>query len=198
MKNTLPPVLLFFLSVTSNGQFNTIDKYGTSLSLSHTLLLKIDTIGNIKNEAKAGTEQKTDLQENNFKPILTLPLKSIRINSGFGGRIHPIMKSFKSHSGIDLKAFYEPVYSVGAGFVTQNGFRTVEGNFVKIRHGAIESIYCHLSKILVSVGEIVNAGAQIGISGNTGRSTGPHLHFGMKYNDQFINPELFLALFTSQ
>ena len=82
MKNTLPPVLLFFLSVTSNGQFNTIDKYGTSLSLSHTLLLKIDTIGNIKNEAKAGTEQKTDLQENNFKPILTLPLKSIRINSG--------------------------------------------------------------------------------------------------------------------
>jgi murein DD-endopeptidase MepM/ murein hydrolase activator NlpD len=198
MKNTLSLAVLLFACIKSTGQFNTIDKFGTKSSLNTDSVPKIDTTGNKLNEDQTNFEKKTNQLEKITFPILTLPLKAIKRTSGFGSRIHPILMSYKTHSGIDLKAFYEPVYSVAAGVVIQSGFRPVEGNFVKIKHGTIESIYCHLSKLFVGIGDKVEAGAQIGISGNTGRSTGPHLHFGLKYNGRFVDPELFLRLFNSE
>lgn len=93
------------------------------------------------------------------------------------------------HNGIDLKAYYEPVFAIADGLVKEASFGDKEGNYIVILHGGLESIYCHLSTILCKKGQSIKGGECIGISGNSGGSTGPHLHFGIKYmNTIYINP----------
>jgi len=124
-----------------------------------------------------------------------MPLKSgIHITSPFGNRIHPIFGTRKNHNGIDLKAYYENVYSVMDGIVTASGWDPKGGgNYIKINHfGRFETAYLHLSEIYYKVGERVKAGFIIAKSGNTGNSTGPHLHFSVREFGQLINPTHFL------
>jgi len=124
-----------------------------------------------------------------------MPLKSkIQITSPFGNRIHPIFRKTKMHNGIDLKAHYENVYSVMDGIVTASGWDPKGGgNYIKINHfGRFETAYLHLSEIYYKVGERVKAGFIIAKSGNTGNSTGPHLHFSVREFGQLINPNDFL------
>lgn len=120
------------------------------------------------------------------------PLKKMIPTSQFGMRIHPISGTRKMHTGIDLKAFYEPVYSIADGVVKHAGWGDKEGYFVIINHGEVKSVYCHLSKISVTKGTVVKAGDVVGVSGNTGSSTGPHLHFGVKWREARIDPEYYL------
>ena len=98
------------------------------------------------------------------------------------------------HNGIDLKARYENVYSVMDGIVTATGWDFKGGgNFIKVKHfNRFETSYLHLSEIYYKIGEKVKAGFIIGKSGNTGNSTGPHLHFSVKEFGQSINPSHFL------
>ena len=124
-----------------------------------------------------------------------MPLKSgLHITSPFGSRIHPIFGTRKSHNGIDLKAHYENVFSVMDGIVTASGWDPKGGgNYIKINHfGRFETAYLHLSEIYYKVGERVKAGFIIAKSGNTGNSTGPHLHFSVREFGQLINPTHFL------
>lgn len=126
-----------------------------------------------------------------------LPVAETHITSGFGMRIHPITGQEDFHSGVDLAAtLNEPVESVLTGTVTQAGPRGLLGNAVEISHGryGVSSIYGHLNKVLVHVGESVSLGTVIGLAGSTGRSTGPHVHFTIKRNDngQDIEPVSFL------
>ena len=124
-----------------------------------------------------------------------MPLNNkIQITSGFGIRTHPIFGVKKSHNGIDLKAHYENVYSVMDGIVTASGWDPKGGgNYIKINHfGRFETAYLHLSEIYYKVGERVKAGFIIAKSGNTGNSTGPHLHFSVREFGQLINPTHFL------
>lgn len=126
---------------------------------------------------------------------IVMPLKNkITVTSSYGTRTHPIFRTKKTHNGIDLKASYENVYSVLDGIVTATGWDSKGGgNYIKVKHfNRFETSYLHLSEIYYRVGEKVKAGFIIGKSGNTGNSTGPHLHFSVKEFGQSINPSHFL------
>ncbi|WP_312344853.1 M23 family metallopeptidase [Chryseobacterium binzhouense] len=126
---------------------------------------------------------------------IVMPLKNkITITSSYGTRTHPIFRTKKRHNGIDLKASYENVYSVMDGIVTATGWDSKGGgNFIKVKHfDRFETSYLHLSEIYYRAGEKVKAGFIIGKSGNSGNSTGPHLHFSVKEFGQNINPSHFL------
>lgn len=126
---------------------------------------------------------------------IVMPLNNkITVTSSYGTRTHPIFGTKKIHNGIDLKARFENVYSVLDGIVTATGWDSKGGgNFIKVKHfDRFETSYLHLSEIYYRAGEIVKAGFIIGKSGNTGNSTGPHLHFSVKEFGQSINPSHFL------
>lgn len=126
---------------------------------------------------------------------IVMPVRNgITITSSYGTRTHPIFGTKKMHNGIDLKANYENVYSVMDGVVTAAGWDPKGGgNFMKVRHfNRFETSYLHLSEMYYRPGEKVTAGFVIGKSGNSGNSTGPHLHFSVKEFGQSINPAHFL------
>lgn len=124
-----------------------------------------------------------------------MPLESrITVTSSFGVRVHPIFGTRKMHNGTDLKANYEKVYSVLDGIVIEAGFDSGGGgNYIKIRHSdSFVTSYLHLSEIYYKAGQFVKAGYIIAKSGNSGNSTGAHLHFSVSENGNFINPIRFL------
>lgn len=126
---------------------------------------------------------------------IAMPLKNrITVNSSYGTRTHPIFGTKKMHNGVDLKASYENVYSIMDGIVTAKGWDAKGGgNYIKVKHfSRFETSYLHLSEIYYRIGERVKAGFIIGRSGNSGNSTGPHLHFSVKEFGQSINPSHFL------
>ena len=133
-------------------------------------------------------------REKNFSKIVMPLNREISITSPYGTRMHPIFGASKFHNGIDLAANYENVYSVLDGIVTETGWdNNGGGNYIKIKHfNRFETAYLHLSEIYYRVGEFVKAGFIIAKSGNSGNSTGPHLHFSVKEFGQSINPSHFL------
>ncbi len=113
-----------------------------------------------------------------------------RRSSGFGPRRHPTTGRWAMHAGLDLAAeIGTPVYAPSAGRVIFAGRRGSYGNLIRIRHPfGYETRYAHLSEVLVSPGDEVTTGQLIGRIGNTGRSTGPHLHYEIRYYDKPVNP----------
>lgn len=113
-----------------------------------------------------------------------------RISSPFGNRIHPILKTKKFHSGIDVPApSGVAVVAAGSGKVVTSGTLGSYGRTVIVDHGGgIMTLYAHNSKLLVSVGDTVTKGQRIANIGSTGASTGPHLHFEVRKNGQYVNP----------
>ena len=134
----------------------------------------------------------TSLDNRNLMSLVALPLEKIHINSGFGMRRHPIYHKRIMHNGIDLSARYEKVYSMFPGTVIKVGQDSRSGKFVTVRTGDYSISYCHLSQQLVKEKEFVNAGTNIAISGNTGASTGPHLHLTSKKDGKVFNPVILI------
>jgi len=124
--------------------------------------------------------------------LVCLPLKQLKINSGYGFRIHPLTGKYAMHDGVDLQARHDTVFAVLNGFVKAVGYNDGLGISIRLNHGDIESVYGHLSRILVGPQDSVSAGDPIGITGATGRVTGEHLHFCICYKHQYINPIKFL------
>lgn len=122
-------------------------------------------------------------------PVIS-PVKCPVVSSGFGMRRHPIYKVQKFHTGIDFaKAKGTAVYATGNGIVIRKGYCSGYGNFIEIEHaGGFRSFYAHLSRTLVSVGDSVNIAGQIACVGNTGVSTGSHLHYEIRKGSYFLNP----------
>lgn len=135
-------------------------------------------------------------EENTLSPNkIMMPVKNaLKLSSGFGNRFHPIFGGQKFHNGIDIKARYENVFAVMDGIITESGWDSKGGgNYIKVlHHNRFETAYLHLSEMYYKAGEFVKAGFIIGKSGNTGNSTGPHLHFSVKEFGRFINPLNFL------
>ncbi len=124
---------------------------------------------------------------------LRAPVRYDRISSRFDPRrLHPILRRVVPHNGMDYAAGSgTPVWAAANGVVTFAGERGANGNLVSIRHdGGYETFYAHLSRIERGVrsGETVRQRQVIGYVGSTGRSTGPHLHFGLKRNGRFVDP----------
>lgn len=114
-----------------------------------------------------------------------------RFASGFGYRIHPIYRTRKMHTGIDLTApTGTPVYATGDGKVIKVGYATGGyGKRILIDHGfGFKTLYAHLHDIHVEIGQKVKRGELIGEVGNTGRSTAPHLHYEVRKNNKAENP----------
>lgn len=123
------------------------------------------------------------------------------ITSSYGWRIHPTTKERAFHYGIDIagnNAHGQAVISVADGEVFQVNYSSgVSGYNIRIRHydedgNEWQSRYCHLSQMTVKVGDKVKQGDVIGAVGNTGRSTGPHLHFELKFEGQLVDPYPFI------
>jgi murein DD-endopeptidase MepM/ murein hydrolase activator NlpD len=114
--------------------------------------------------------------------------------SGFGPRLDPFTGHFSFHPGVDFAGPWgAPVRATAPGFVTFAGNRGGYGNMVEIDNGlGIHTRYGHLSAITVRVGAKVEKGAAIGRLGSTGRSTGPHVHYEIWYNDVVRNPSNFI------
>lgn len=112
------------------------------------------------------------------------------ITSSFGWRIHPILKYKKYHTGVDIGASSgQSILAAGSGRVIKSAVYGGYGNCVMIDHGGgIVTLYGHASKLLVSNGETVVAGQKIALVGSTGNSTGPHLHFEVRVNGEYVNP----------
>ena len=120
-----------------------------------------------------------------------MPLRHARITSNFSySRWHPILHRYRPHHGTDFGARKgTPLLAVNAGRVSFSGWMGGYGNVVKIRHGdGYESLYAHQSRRRAQVGQTVKKGQIIGYVGSTGRSTGPHLHFGLMKNGRWIDP----------
>lgn len=123
-----------------------------------------------------------------------VPASVQAITSGFGYRRDPFNGSGAMHAGIDFKgAVGSPIFAAAEGRVTFAGWKSGYGNAIEITHGnGMLTRYAHLSRIDVTIGQQVAAGATIGGLGSTGRSTGPHLHFEVRINDRAVNPRPFL------
>lgn len=124
------------------------------------------------------------------KSFLRAPLNTTRVTSKFGFRMHPTLHKYKKHNGVDYGAPRgTPIWAIAKGTVTSAGWMGACGKGIKIRHSnGYESIYCHLSSIATRRGRYVQQKQMIGRVGSTGRSTGPHLHFGLKRYGKWMNP----------
>ncbi len=126
------------------------------------------------------------------KSLLKTPLDGARLSSNFGMRKHPISGYNKMHKGVDFAApTGTPIYAGGNGVVEYVGNNGGYGKYIRIKHNNdYKTAYAHLSKYQkgISKGVRVNQGEVIGYVGNTGNSTGPHLHYEIIYQNKHINP----------
>ena len=115
-------------------------------------------------------------------------------SSGFGARIDPFTGHYAFHPGVDFAGPWgAPVAATAPGIIVFAGNRGGYGNMIEIDHGfGIHTRYGHLSKITVAVGAKVNKGSMVGKMGSTGRSTGPHVHYEVWYDNQVRNPNNFI------
>lgn len=126
----------------------------------------------------------------------TMPVKGGYYSSNYGPRIDPITGHPGFHTGVDIIAAPgTPVMAAAGGVVSANTYNSEYGNMVDIDHdNGLTTRYAHLSKSLVKVGDVVMKGQVIALVGNTGRTTGPHLHFEVRENGVPLNPNRFLGL----
>lgn len=119
-----------------------------------------------------------------------LPAANNVVTCKYGMRIHPITGVYKLHTGVDLRASSgTKIYAANSGTVTTAAYSTAYGYYVVINHGGgVATLYAHMSKMAVSKGQKVSQGAVIGYVGSTGYSTGPHLHFEIIKNGNYVDP----------
>lgn len=163
---------------------------GDSALLEELIKLKESDIAEVEKEiadvvANIGSLEQdiTDFEYNNW----FWPGDDAYITSSYGYR--DLEGKLNLHKGIDINLRYEPVYAARAGKVISAKYSSSYGYYIVIDHGNnIHTWYAHLSKISVKVGQVVRARETIGTSGNTGWSTGPHLHFEIRVNGSTVNP----------
>lgn len=151
-------------------------------------------------EAAIAAEKKK-LQASNGKVIsydggqFKFPAPSFtRVSDDYGNRIHPTLGVKQFHNGVDLAApSGSPILAAYDGSVIAAAYSSTMGNYIMIDHGdGLFTIYMHASSLAVSTGQSVSKGDRIGSVGSTGRSTGPHLHFSVRLNGEYVSPWNYL------
>lgn len=164
------------------------------------IAMENDTIAAL--EAALAEERKRLLAENGSERIIydggmfKWPAPSYtRVSSEYGWRMHPTLGVEKFHNGIDLAApGGSPILAAYDGEVIGAGYNSSMGNYIMLNHGGgLVTIYMHASALYVSTGEMVGRGEKIAAVGTTGRSTGNHLHFGVRKNGEYVNPWNYLS-----
>jgi murein DD-endopeptidase MepM/ murein hydrolase activator NlpD len=129
---------------------------------------------------------------NSKKFLMRTPVRAARLTSGFGYRRHPLLKTLRLHSGVDWAGpVGTPIMAAGNGTIEVAGREGGYGNYVRIRHSnGYKTAYGHMLRFAegVAKGVKVRQGQIIGYLGNSGLSTGPHLHYEVLVNSRFTNP----------
>ena len=165
------------------------DMESISLSRTESFEGKVRENINEKNRADNQNIQVENIESKGFGKILW-PVKYGKITSKFGNRTHPVLKSVKFHRGVDIAVSVgTPVYSGIKGRVTFAGRKGNYGNLVEIEgNDGIKVRYAHLNSIDVVTGQKVSDGEKVAETGNTGMSTGPHLHYEIIIDENPVNP----------
>ncbi|MCK5147125.1 M23 family metallopeptidase [bacterium] len=123
-----------------------------------------------------------------------IPVMGGYIDDKFGFRIHPIYGKKRFHYGIDVPGpVGTQVLATGAGFIGKISYSNTWGNYIEVNHGSnLITRYCHLSKVMVKRGQKVIRWDKVGEIGQSGRTTGPHLHYEVALNGQRIDPEKYI------
>jgi murein DD-endopeptidase MepM/ murein hydrolase activator NlpD len=118
------------------------------------------------------------------------PLSRAYMTSAFGNRLHPILGTWRAHSGVDLAApLGSPIAATSNGRVNRAGWNGGYGLYIAVDHpGGVETRYGHMSRLNVVEGQTVRRGDIIGFVGSTGQSTGPHLHYEVRLNGRAVDP----------
>lgn len=126
-----------------------------------------------------------------------VPVSYVYVSSPFGTRVDPVYGTIATHYGVDLAAYLgNPIYATRSGVVTTASYNSTAGYHVYIDHGdGFTSIYMHMTEYTVEAGDYVQAGQVIGYCGSTGKSTGPHLHFGLILNGVYVDPAKYVNLY---
>lgn len=191
-------LLLSMLSVclSAKAQFHTVTKRQPVCRIDTKKgLPPVEKVSNPNKESVSTVEKFSTHEHREWVQrymSVSYPLKHIIVTSPYGLRIDPFSKKRSRHNGIDLRAKGEEAYAMLSGVVVKVGCDKRSGNFVTLRHGNYTVSYCHLSQVLVQQGASVMPGEVIAITGNTGHSTGPHLHLTCKYENHCVNPDVFL------
>lgn len=212
MSNTRIVITLLLLLSGNHvkAQFNTVSFPGNRYKVT------VENPTRTTNKAEATPESITSVNEKSVPDKVSLssadtkkkeqvarylsvcyPLSHIKINSPYGYRKDPFTGKRKFHNGIDLHARSSKVFAMMQGRVIAVGQDKVSGKYVTLRHGNFTVSYCHLSQISVSQGQDVLSGDVVGITGNTGRSTGEHLHITIRQKGEYVNPRIFLDYISS-
>ena len=184
----IPIAVLLWSTTTAHAQFNTITQ-----RQAHRKAVPQDTLP--INKSTSPTPPPSTYTSSSL--TMVSPLRTLVVTSPFGYRTDPFTRKRAFHSGIDLRANYEPAYAITYDEVIHVGYDNRSGLFVTIRHGSITLSYCPLSQSLVTKVTHVRPGTPIGITGNSGsRSTGPHLHLTLKdtKKGRAIDPSILLRL----
>jgi len=194
MKYLIIIVCLSFSTKLYSQHFNSLKRISDANTVSIIYSRNISL-----NPSKLLSEKSNDFDTTYIQPAtqptavdFILPLKNLKITSSYGDRFHPIDKKHKFHAGSDFRANADTVYSMLKGIVDKSGYNKALGYYVKVKSDSITAIYGHLKCYFFLNGEAVNAGDAIGITGNTGKSTGEHLHLSIINNKKYIDPIEFI------
>ena len=148
----------------------------------------------IQEDATSVNPTETEGKEDRIRQYLSVsfPLKKIQINSKFGMRMHPIYHKYIMHNGIDLHARHEDVLSMLPGTVLRVGYDNRSGKYVTVKTANYTVSYCHLSEQYVKPNDFLLAGEPLGLTGNTGASTGEHLHLTTKKDGKAFDPTILI------
>lgn len=200
-------MVIFMFPMATKAQFNTIlPKKKIEVKKEAAVVEAVKDTVSVSNVSPENKEKKFEevmpvnvdstsiVKYESLVGYIVLPLDTIVITSHYGKRTPPCKGASSDHKGIDLNGNKSTIKSVMAGKVKKVGKNRTLGNYIVIEHGDFISIYGHLSSVLVLSRQYVVAGQVIGITGSTGISTGDHLHFALKYKNEYMDPEPFLFL----
>lgn len=194
MKLLLIILILLQNCLFLHAQFYTIDKKTASCRVQKQQDLPDDGKVN-KGDSSTKVGKSTAKYPNEWIQrylSVSYPLDELVVNSSYGWRRDPFTGKKKLHNGIDFHARKSKVYAMMEGEIIKVGYDKYSGRYVTIRHGDYVVSYCHLSKALVRKNTVVKPGEVVAVTGNTGRSTGEHLHLSVKCKDKCINPNILL------
>ena len=202
-KLILSSVCAMFLAMPTHAQFNTIGTTNskriktTNPPKSNETLRDSVVLKNPEKTSRETVENNEASNSSNVVTLVSLPLKNIRINSGFGMRRHPIYHKQMMHNGIDLHARHEDVLSMLPGTVLKVGYDNRSGKYVTVKTANYTVSYCHLSEQYVKPNDFLSAGEPLGLTGNTGASTGEHLHLTTKKDGKAFDPTILIDYIRS-
>lgn len=193
-------ILGFLMLVLTNplyGQFHTISK-GQKLYQVERLEEKnmeesrqeLVIERTISSNSLSEIDQTDSLQKAYIDSYLSVsfPLKQLIVTSPFGPRKDPLTGKQQKHNGLDLRASNDEVYAMLRGKVKKTGEDKRSGKYVILEHENFQVSYCHLSQVWVKAGMEVWPGETVGLTGDTGRTSGPHLHISCKMGGKYIDP----------